>query len=119
MPNEGHYRTVPREIFRGVPRSGKVLIVWRPSGPDADRLGVVRDSLGHLHNRPHVDALRWTWEQWKVCIRDGALILAGSEVQSAGFVGDPREPPRPGRARSLTRILDGPPRTERARPRAM
>jgi hypothetical protein len=56
-----HHRAFDLGFFAIEPET--LRIVYRESGPDAARLGIVRDSLGHLHNRPHVDALRWTWSQ--------------------------------------------------------
>jgi hypothetical protein len=58
-----HHRAFDLGLFAIEPET--LRIVCRESGPDADRLGIVKDSLGHLRNRPHVEALRWTWDQWQ------------------------------------------------------
>ena len=56
-----HHRALDAGLIAIEPDSTTVR--FRPSGPSAQELGVSRDSLKHLHTRPHEDALRLLWER--------------------------------------------------------
>lgn len=58
-----HHRAFDANLFAFEPESLKV--VCRESGPSAPELGIRFDSLSHVRRKPHVEALRWRWKQWK------------------------------------------------------
>jgi hypothetical protein len=62
-----HHRAFDLGLFAIEPET--LRIVYCESGPDADRLGVINGSLAHLRNKPHADALRWTWSHWRTSPR--------------------------------------------------
>jgi len=61
-----HHRAFDRGLFAIEPET--LRIVQHPNGPTLERMGVVENSISHLPQLPHEDAIRAAWETWeKTC----------------------------------------------------
>lgn len=57
-----HHRALDVGLFAFDPET--TTLAYKDGGPDAGALGIQVDSLAHLGNKPHDEALAWCWERW-------------------------------------------------------
>ncbi len=57
-----HHVALDRGLLAIHPES--LEIHFQREGPDREMLGIPRNDLRHLRQRPHPDALRWRWQKW-------------------------------------------------------
>jgi hypothetical protein len=57
-----HHRAFDAGLFAIEPSTLKLH--YRTSGLDAGALKIDYETLEHLTNKPHADALRWRWDRW-------------------------------------------------------
>lgn len=58
-----HHRAFDAGLFAIEPKTFKLH--YRESGPDANTLRIEHETLNHLPNQPHKDALKWRWARWQ------------------------------------------------------
>ncbi|MEU9646911.1 HNH endonuclease signature motif containing protein [Streptomyces sp. NPDC048188] len=61
--NAGLHRAYDAHLFAIDPET--LNVATRPQGPTIDELGIVTPHLRELPRRPHVEALRWRYQEWK------------------------------------------------------
>lgn len=57
-----HHRALDAGLFCIDPNS--LHIALKKNGPSAQDLRITKDSIAHLRELPHRDALSWRWERW-------------------------------------------------------
>lgn len=56
-----HHRAFDARLFAIKPT---LEIQCLPDGPDRAALGITVESIAHLSQQPHIDALSWLWAEW-------------------------------------------------------